>query len=563
MSRVSPTQAAVLSLTTMLLLIGCGPDTTAPSNLGSLSLRLITGNGQSGVVGTELPQPLVIRVEDSKGNGIGGATVNFRVTSGGGRMFAGVAITNSKLISGDAQSVGKAEDFWTLGTSTAQLQRVEVTAVIYNSVPPKQFYGTFTATALPGAAAHIVVQAGDGQIGTISTSVPLAPAVLVTDQYGNPVPALGVTFGATFGGGSVTGGGATTNTNGIATVGSWTLGSTLGANTLMATASGSGIAGNPVTFTANATTIVDLGTLGGFGDSQAWGVSGSGQVVGYSETGGGGNVRGFLWQNGTFTQLAFAGGADEFALDVNDYGHAVGYEDAADALQWQNGTVTRLGTLGNGSTFSEAYSINNSGQIAGRSTTDDCDCLGHAVLWQNGTIIDLGTLGGAAENSSALAINDKGQVVGSSQLTAGGPYHAFLWWNGTMTDLGTLGGSSSGATGINNNGQIVGSSITSNGDTHAFLWQNGVMTDLGTLGGVGTGSVAFGISDKGQVVGQSQLTAGGPQEPFIWVNGRMTHLATLGGNVTRAQGINNNGQIVGLSRTSDNSAIHAVLWIGF
>src|SRR2546430_4592882 len=50
------------------------------------------------------------------------------------------------------------------------------------------------------------------------------------------------------GGGSVTGANATTGVDGVATVGSWTV--QLGTNTLTATASGSGITGNPVTLGA-------------------------------------------------------------------------------------------------------------------------------------------------------------------------------------------------------------------------------------------------------------------------------------------------------------------------
>src|SRR5207249_10251657 len=50
-----------------------------------------------------------------------------------------------------------------------------------------------------------------------------------------------------------TGGTQTTNGSGIATVGSWTLSTTAGTNTLTATAAGSGITGNPVTFTAEGT----------------------------------------------------------------------------------------------------------------------------------------------------------------------------------------------------------------------------------------------------------------------------------------------------------------------
>ena len=79
--------------------------------------------------------------------------------------------------------------------------------------------------------------AGDGQTGLATFAVNTPPAVEVTDTAGLPVPNAQVTFAVTSGGGSVTGGSATTGSDGIATVGSWTV--QLGANTLRATAAGS------------------------------------------------------------------------------------------------------------------------------------------------------------------------------------------------------------------------------------------------------------------------------------------------------------------------------------
>src|SRR5262249_7847583 len=70
----------------------------------------------------------------------------------------------------------------------------------------------------------------------------------------------------------------------------------------------------------------------------------------------------------------------------------------------------------------------------------------------------------------------------ASDLPGDQTTHAFLWQNDTMTDLGTLPGDfSSGATGINENGLIVGNSCDVNGNCRAFVWEGGVMTDLNTL----------------------------------------------------------------------------------
>ena len=51
-----------------------------------------------------------------------------------------------------------------------------------------------------------------------------------------------------------------------------------------------------------------------------------------------------------------------------------------------------------------------------------------------------------------------------------------------------------------------GVSETATGETHAFLWQAGRMRDLGTLGG--GFSDARGINDRGQIVGISETASG-------------------------------------------------------
>ncbi len=104
----------------------------------------------------------------------------------------------------------------------------------------------------PSVPTALSKQAGDAQTGTVGTAVGIAPSVKVTDASNSGVAGVSVTFAVGSGGGSVTGATATTDANGVATVGGWTLGNAPGANTLTATAAGTGIAGNPATFTATA-----------------------------------------------------------------------------------------------------------------------------------------------------------------------------------------------------------------------------------------------------------------------------------------------------------------------
>ncbi len=82
---------------------------------------------------------------------------------------------------------------------------------------------------------------------------------------------------------------------------------------------------------------------------------------------------------------------------------------------------------------------------------------------------DLGTLGGK-DSTTASGINDEGQVAGYS-YTDNGAAHAFITGpDGVgVTDLGTLGGDHSQAYGINDAGQVVGRSQTDDGEFHAFI----------------------------------------------------------------------------------------------
>ena len=99
----------------------------------------------------------------------------------------------------------------------------------------------------------IAVNAGNAQSASVTSAVSITPSVRVTDATGTPVAGVTVTFAVASGGGSITGATAISDSLGTATVGSWTLGTVVGSNTLTATAAG--LTGSPVTFTATGTAI--------------------------------------------------------------------------------------------------------------------------------------------------------------------------------------------------------------------------------------------------------------------------------------------------------------------
>ncbi len=185
--------------------------------------------------------------------------------------------------------------------------------------------------------------------------------------------------------------------------------------------------------------MTDLGTLSGFLSSVATSINASAQVAGYATTASG-ETDPFLYSNGTMTDLnphpvGWVGGGNSFAYGINDSGQVVGVADHlgsaqiySDAFLYSNGKMTDLGTLPGGND-SYAYGINDTGQVAGYADTASGD--EHAFLYSNGTMTDLGTLPGG-NDSYAYGINDSGQVVGEAD-TASGALHAVLFNPATAT----------------------------------------------------------------------------------------------------------------------------------
>ena len=130
-----------------------------------------------------------------------------------------------------------------------------------------------------------------------------------------------------------------------------------------------------------------------------------------------------------------------------------------------------------------------------------------------------------------------------------------------ISDLGV--GTTANA--INHGGQVAGSELMGDGTTQAFVWTpataNGTTfaaLQLPSLPGA-TFSAATALNDGGEVVGVSANRA------VEWSRSGSGYgivaLPGLGGQISRATGINANGQAVGFAQTAQGPT-HAVLWTG-
>jgi probable HAF family extracellular repeat protein len=230
-----------------------------------------------------------------------------------------------------------------------------------------------------------------------------------------------------------------------------------------------------------------------------------------------------------------------------------------------------------------------------------------SVLWMAGVcpaetyeVTDLGTLPGGGE-SRAYRLNASGWVVGWSHANIGGYVvrRPFLYDGDNLIDLGTLGGMSGEAWGINDAGDVVGTSDPSEGGYHPFIYSYGDNTMYPIEAGLGrdTGvayaiaaDIVVGHSQKavqvsiltfyydraqnyardvntsGDVTGYSRISGYDHAYAFRDINGNgqvedneLVNLGTFGGNTSTGYGINASGMVVGHADNASRNR-HAVVW---
>jgi hypothetical protein len=199
--------ARVATSATLAGLAACSSDGPSGSSGTPGTLTLVTGGQQEGQVGLPLPLPVEVRVTSTRGGALAGVRVTFATGAGSGFLSGILNVTDAS---------GLARATWTLGQAVGE----QTLTVAVEGLPAL----TVLASARPGPAAQVFGVAGTSQHVVVGRPVPVRPQVRVADVFGNSVTGAVVTFRVTSGGGIITDSIQTTGPDGLATLGSWTLG---------------------------------------------------------------------------------------------------------------------------------------------------------------------------------------------------------------------------------------------------------------------------------------------------------------------------------------------------
>lgn len=168
----------------------------------------VSGDGQTGLVLHELPQPLVVQLRNADNSPMKNKTVTFTATRSDGELAATQGGDGDIVLQTLTDASGLARAWWTLGTLRGTgNNRVEVTSVDLSGTV------SFCASATPMPPDRLLVQYGNNQRGEAGT--PAAEQLRVWAADGtNGVAGIQVTYTVTQGDGTVNGQSAVTVTTG-------------------------------------------------------------------------------------------------------------------------------------------------------------------------------------------------------------------------------------------------------------------------------------------------------------------------------------------------------------
>jgi len=260
----------------------------------------------------------------------------------------------------------------------------------------------------------------------------------------------------------------------------------------------------------------------------------------------------------TIAPLDSGGSPDVYVKGINNHGQIVGYTvdggGASHATLWDSTGPHELPYLSDNHS-SEAYRINDAGQIAGKAAVTATG-TSDAAYWDSAGVIDCGSLG--TSGSFAQDISESGQVVGSSWFGTGiAKSHAFVWTKaGGMVDYGNagIGNQQAGWNGINSSGKLVGTAYVLFSPFKASMGQVGTpgVTVISPASQFSTG-MALAVNDAGTIVGYQNHGSGSPSPAIFNGDGTVQFLDITPLNLVEgwAQDISTDGTIVGRAFGSD------------
>ena len=163
-------------------------------------IRIVSGNLQSGVIGTPLPQPLVVELLDVAGQPVAGKPVFFRLAGNDGALDGG-----RRQLAVVSDAAGRAQCHFTLGGRAGVANQVVEASAAGFAGP-----AVFTASAQPGAPELIVVDSGGLQVGVAGRRVPRPLIAAVVDSGHNRLEGVPVLFEVVKGQGTFAGGSQST-----------------------------------------------------------------------------------------------------------------------------------------------------------------------------------------------------------------------------------------------------------------------------------------------------------------------------------------------------------------
>jgi PKD repeat protein len=190
---------------------------------GANTIRISSGDPQTGTVNSLLQHPLVVIVTDANGNPIPNVPIQW-TAEGGGSVSEASNLTDGNGLASVTRTLGPTAGPQTTRADAGQLDGSPI---------------MFTHTATAGNAAGITKVEGDNQSGLPGAQLEKPLIVEVRDEQNNLIPNRDVTWVVGTGGGSVTPVNTKTNAEGQAST-TWTLGPSVGRNTVNAVVSGVG-----------------------------------------------------------------------------------------------------------------------------------------------------------------------------------------------------------------------------------------------------------------------------------------------------------------------------------